>query len=109
MNLRNRRWQELLADYEVEIAYHEGKANVVADALSRQPLQGTIRCTNLSGEVRTIERDLVLMMARLKIEPAVMERVKTAKKMDSAVIKWMEIQRYPGLEKEEDGVIRFRG
>ena len=93
----------------MEIVYHEGKANVVADALSRQPLQGTIRCTSLSGEVRTIERDLVLMMSRLTIEPALMEKVKTAQMTDPAVIKWMEVERYPGLEKDEDGVIRFRG
>ncbi|GKA92589.1 putative reverse transcriptase domain-containing protein [Tanacetum coccineum] len=33
---RQRRWLELLADYECEICYHPGKANVVADALSRK-------------------------------------------------------------------------
>ncbi|GJV85107.1 putative reverse transcriptase domain-containing protein [Tanacetum coccineum] len=35
-NMRQRRWLELLADYDCEIRYHHGKGNVVADALSRK-------------------------------------------------------------------------
>ncbi|XP_048502988.1 uncharacterized protein LOC125498759 [Beta vulgaris subsp. vulgaris] len=35
-NMRQRRWLELIKDYDMEIQYHEGKANVVADALSRK-------------------------------------------------------------------------
>ncbi|GJR12134.1 putative reverse transcriptase domain-containing protein [Tanacetum coccineum] len=36
LNMRQRRWLELLCDYDCEICYHPGKANVVADALSRK-------------------------------------------------------------------------
>ena len=36
LNLRQRRWMELLKDYDITILYHSGKANVVEDALSRK-------------------------------------------------------------------------
>jgi hypothetical protein len=34
LNMRQRRWLELIKDYDLEVHYHPGKANVVADALS---------------------------------------------------------------------------
>ncbi|GJY52055.1 putative reverse transcriptase domain-containing protein [Tanacetum coccineum] len=36
LNMRQRRWLELLSDYDCELHYHPGKANVVANALSRK-------------------------------------------------------------------------
>jgi ribonuclease HI len=36
LNMRQRRWLEIIKDYELEIHYHLGKANVVVDALSRK-------------------------------------------------------------------------
>ncbi|GJV39671.1 putative reverse transcriptase domain-containing protein [Tanacetum coccineum] len=43
LNIRQRRWLELLSDYDCEIRYHIGKANVVADALSRKERSKPLR------------------------------------------------------------------
>jgi hypothetical protein len=42
LNMRQRRWLELIKDYELKVHYHPGKANVVADALSHKH-----RCNHL--------------------------------------------------------------
>jgi len=47
LNMRQRRWLELLSDYNCEIRYHLGKANVVADALSRKDRRKPLRVRSL--------------------------------------------------------------
>ena len=61
LNMRQRRWLELVKDYDVEILYHPGKANVVADALSRE---GPGQVSTL----RPISRELANEMTRAGIE-----------------------------------------
>ena len=58
--MRQRRWLELIKDYDCDILYHPGKANVVADALSRK---GREKLFNL-----TIQEELIREMEKLEIE-----------------------------------------
>nr|GEZ33316.1 putative reverse transcriptase domain-containing protein [Tanacetum cinerariifolium] len=55
LNMRQRRWLELLSDYDCDIRYHSGKANVIANALSRKEREPPLRVRAL---VMTIGLDL---------------------------------------------------
>ncbi|GJZ35906.1 putative reverse transcriptase domain-containing protein [Tanacetum coccineum] len=81
LNMRQRRWLELLKDYDTNIQYHPGKANVVADALSRK--SGMIAGIKVEEEIiRDLERlDIELCVrgqsgfwASLRVEPNLMHR-----------------------------------
>ena len=61
LNMRQRRWLELIKDYDLEVHYHPGKANVVADALSRKSY-----CNCLA--VRTMGLTLCQEMEKLNVE-----------------------------------------
>jgi hypothetical protein len=61
LNMRQRRWLELIKDYDLEVYYHPGKANVVADALSRKA-----HCHCLS--IATFSDTLCNQMRRLNFE-----------------------------------------
>ncbi|GKE30310.1 putative reverse transcriptase domain-containing protein, partial [Tanacetum coccineum] len=49
LNMRQRRWLELLSDYDCDIRYHPGKANVVANALSQAQIEA-LKPENLENE-----------------------------------------------------------
>ena len=63
LNLCQRRWLELIKDYDLEIHYHLGKANVVADALSRKAncscISATMVCVNLCEEMEKLNLAIV--------------------------------------------------
>jgi ribonuclease HI len=63
LKMRQRRWLELIKDYQLEIHYHPSKANVVADALSRKSY-----CNNLM--VKECQPELHKELEKLKLEIA---------------------------------------
>ena len=60
LNLRQRRWLELIKDYDMKLHYHPGKANVVADALSRESHVNTLMMGDLPRELAENLRELCL-------------------------------------------------
>jgi hypothetical protein len=61
LNMRQRRWLELIKDYDLEVHYHPGKANVVEDALIRKG-----HCNHL--ELEPVSEPLCEEMRRLNLE-----------------------------------------
>ena len=55
LNLRQRRWLEFLKEYDMSVHYHPGKANVVADALSRLSM-GSI--AHVKEEMKELAKDV---------------------------------------------------
>ncbi|KAK9065033.1 hypothetical protein SSX86_016416 [Deinandra increscens subsp. villosa] len=98
LNMRQRRWLELLKDYDAKIQYHPGKANVVADALSRKS-SGSLSCLTIQPEIIS---DLLRLgvevriketsgsIAHLKVEPTLVSRIKEAQQEDGEL--WAIIQ-----------------
>nr|XP_043633041.1 uncharacterized protein LOC122604182 [Erigeron canadensis] len=73
MNVRQRRWKELLKDYDCEIKYHPGKANVVTDALSRKVQNFSCRLMSMvvqakSGLLDRIKEDQVKALMKDNID-----------------------------------------
>nr|GEY37775.1 reverse transcriptase domain-containing protein [Tanacetum cinerariifolium] len=72
LNMRQRRWIELLSDYDFEIRYHPGKGNVVADALSRKDRE-PLRVGSL---VMTVHTNLPKKLLEAQTEAMKEENVK---------------------------------
>ena len=79
LNLRQRRWVEYLKDYDFELAYHPGKANVVADALSRRSYMDSLIASRewrlMADIVEAVYRILRQQGATLVANLSVMLRV----------------------------------
>ncbi|GJW81283.1 putative reverse transcriptase domain-containing protein [Tanacetum coccineum] len=73
INLRQRRWIELLSDYDCEIQYHPEKANVVADALSRKGREKPLRVRAL---MMTVHNDLAKQIREAQGEAMKRKNVK---------------------------------
>jgi hypothetical protein len=115
LNLRQRRWLELIKDYNLEIHYHPGKANVVADALSRKAY-----CHHLITQAPELSEEMAKLNLRvvshacnfnLSVQPVLDDQIKEAQKDDSRLtdIKArMEEDKSQAFRVDEDGVLWYR-
>ncbi|GKD01551.1 putative reverse transcriptase domain-containing protein, partial [Tanacetum coccineum] len=75
LNMRQRHWIELFSDYDCEIRYHPGKANVVADALSRKEIlkPKRVRAMNMTLQ-SSIKGKILAAQKEASDEPTEMQR-----------------------------------
>ncbi|KAK1618870.1 hypothetical protein QYE76_024387 [Lolium multiflorum] len=116
LNMRQRRWLELIKDYDMNLQYHPGKANVVADALSRKTYVNGLTAGELPEELCEHFKDLRLeivpegYLASLEVQPTLMDKIREAQKLDKEmeVIKAnMSEGKAKGFHEDEQGTIWF--
>ena len=106
LNLRQRRWMELIKDYDCVIDYHPGKANVVANALSRKTVQ-TLRALNANLSLS----DDGAVVAELVARPNLLNRVLEAQKKDEkiyAIIDQIGDEKETEFTVNENGVLYYK-
>jgi hypothetical protein len=91
LNMRQRRWLELIKDYELEIHYHPSKANVVADALSRKAF---CHCLTMKTSDITLCQEMEKLNLgmiqhgtsnHLKLESVILQRIIAAQRNDEGM------------------------
>ena len=99
LHLRQRRWLELIKDYECTIEYHPGKANVVEDALSRRPESSLSHMRSgylpLLVDLRALgvileAEDSGAWLATFHVRPLLVDQIRAGQLQDPQMIKIKE-------------------
>jgi hypothetical protein len=92
LNMRQRRWLELIKDYEVEVHYHPGKANVIADALIRKAHCNYLPAISLTEKESSTRVLPNLSLFNLTLTPTLRAEIIAAQKDDEGMghIKMLE-------------------
>jgi len=118
LNMRQRRWLELIKDYDLEVHYHPGKANVVADALSRKAqchcLSAESYSETLCHEMRKLRLEMIPQgtLNHISVEPTLHDQIIMAQLHDKGVgiIKQKLSQgerKYKCFRQDHNGVLWF--
>jgi hypothetical protein len=120
LNMRQRRWLELVKDYDIEVHYHPGKANVVADALSRKAychcLSIEAFSETLCWEMRKLNLEIIPQGSsnHIAVEPTLQDSIIMAQLHDEGVkiIKQQLAQgeeKYKCFQVDRKGILWFKG
>jgi hypothetical protein len=116
LNMRQQRWLELIKDYYLEIHYHPGKANMVADALSRK---ASCHCltimtpdTTLCQEMEKLNLGMIQhgTLTQLKLESVLLHKIIDAQRTDKGmkhIHEKMEADKASCFRKDDQGIIWF--
>ena len=103
LNMRQRRWLELIKDYNLEVHYHLGKANVVADALSQKSHQ---------VEEESLSLNHAEVLARIALVLDLLEQIIVEQRQDVSEIlhikKLIAEGRGPHFSVDDLGVVKFK-
>jgi hypothetical protein len=116
LNMRQRRWLELIKDYELEIHYHPGKANVVAGALSHKV---SCHCLTMKTSDITLCQEMENLnlgmiqhgaLSQLKLETVLLQRIMDAQKDNEGmkhIHKKIEAGKAKCFKEDDQGVVWF--
>jgi hypothetical protein len=116
LNMRQRRWLELIKDYELEIYYHPFKANVVAYALSRKV---SCHCLTVKTSDNTLCQEMVKLnlgmiqqgaLSQLKLESVLLQRIMDAQKDNEGmkhIHEKIEAGKAKCFRKDDQGIVWF--
>jgi hypothetical protein len=117
LNLRQRHWLELIKDYDLGINYHPGKANVVADALSRKSyanmaVAGTLRA-ELCKEFERLNLGFIDNMdgITMEVEPTLEQDIRKGQLEDEKIKEIKELIKVGkalGFRVDEKGTLWFK-
>jgi hypothetical protein len=117
LNLRQRRWLELIKDYDLDIQYHPGKTNVVADALSRKGqtnmLIGHLLPQELCWEMAQLNLGIVASSKTLtlEIEATLEQDIRKGQMTDEKIAEYkklIKLGKVPDFREDEQGTVWFK-
>jgi hypothetical protein len=85
LNIGQRRWLELIKHYELEVHYHPGKANVVANALNHKAHCNYLPVVRLMGEESSTQVLLDLSLYNITLTPVLRGEIVVAQRNDEGM------------------------